>query len=54
VEGGEVRFPVHEVTVAGNLRAMFQGLQATGADVDERGAIRTGSVLLDRLTIAGS
>ncbi|MCU0937326.1 MAG: metalloprotease PmbA [Gammaproteobacteria bacterium] len=53
VEGGEVRFPVHEVTVAGNLRAMFQGLQATGADVDERGAIRTGSVLLDRLTIAG-
>ncbi len=54
VEGGEVRFPVHEVTVAGNLRTMFLGIQATGADVDERGAIRTGSVLLDRLTIAGS
>jgi PmbA protein len=54
VEDGEARFPVHEVTIAGNLRAMFQGIQAVGADVDERGRIRTGSVLLDALTVAGT
>jgi PmbA protein len=54
VEGGEIRFPVHEVTIAGNLRAMFRGIQAVGSDVDERGNIRTGSVLLDALTVAGT
>jgi PmbA protein len=54
VEGGEIRFPVHEVTIAGNLRQMYQGVRAIGSDVDERGAIRTGSVLLDEVTIAGN
>jgi PmbA protein len=54
VEGGEIRYPVHEVTIAGNLRQMYQGVRAMGSDVDERGAIRTGSVLLDEITIAGA
>jgi PmbA protein len=54
VEGGEIQYPVHEVTIAGNLRQMYQGVRAIGTDVDERGAIRTGSVLLDEITIAGA
>jgi PmbA protein len=54
VEGGEIQYPVHEVTIAGNLRQMYQGVRAIGSDVDERGAIRTGSVLLDEITIAGA
>jgi PmbA protein len=54
VEDGVIAYPVHEVTVAGNLRDMFQGVRALGADVDTHGAIRTGSVLIDEVTIAGS
>jgi len=53
VEGGAIAFPVHEVTIAGNLRDMFRGIVAVGTDVDTHGAIRTGSVLLDAMTIAG-
>lgn len=54
VEGGEIRYPVHEVTIAGNLRQMYQDVRAIGSDLDIRGAIRTGSVLLDQITIAGT
>ncbi len=53
VENGALAYPVHEVTVAGNLKDMFQGVQALGSDVDRLGAIHTGSVLLDEVTIAG-
>jgi len=53
VEGGAIAFPVHEVTIAGNLRDMFRGIVAVGTDVDTHGAIRTGSVLIDAMTIAG-
>jgi PmbA protein len=53
VEDGEVGFPVHEVTIAGNLREMFLGVAGIGSDVDRRGAIHTGSVLLEGMTIAG-
>jgi len=54
VEDGVIAYPVHEVTVAGNLREMFRGVRALGSDVDTHGAIRTGSVLIDEVTIAGS
>ena len=54
IEDGEIRFPVHEVTIAGNLRQMYQGVRAIGSDVDTRGAVLTGSVLLDEVTIAGN
>ena len=54
VEGGEIAYPVHEVTIAGNLRPMYQQVLALGDDVDTHGAIRTGSALVDGLTIAGS
>lgn len=53
VEGGEMRYPVHEITVAGNLRQMFMGLMEVGTDVDLRGNVRTGSILLEGMTIAG-
>jgi PmbA protein len=53
VEGGAIRFPVHEVTIAGNLRDMLRGIVAVGSDVDLRGGVRTGSVLVAEMTIAG-
>jgi len=54
VEGGEIRYPVDEITVAGNLKDMFMGIVAVGNDVDIRGNTRTGSVLIDRMMIAGA
>jgi PmbA protein len=45
---------VEEITIAGNLRRMFSGIQAIGADQDRRGNIRTGSVLIDTMTVAGA
>ena len=54
VEGGRIVHPVHEVTIAGNLRDMFQGIVAVGADVYTMGTKTVGSVLIDRMKIAGS
>ncbi len=53
VEGGAIRYPVEEITIAGNLRDMFRGIVAVGQDVDTRGNLRTGSILLAPLTVAG-
>ncbi|QTR55078.1 metalloprotease PmbA [Thiothrix unzii] len=53
VENGMIVHPVEEVTIAGNLKDMFKGIVAIGDDVDERGSIRTGSILIDKMTIAG-
>lgn len=53
VEGGEIAFPVEEITVAGNLRDMFMHIAAIGSDVDRRGNIHTGSILVDGMSIAG-
>jgi PmbA protein len=53
VENGEIQYPVAEVTVAGNLRAMFEGISAVGDDVDVRGGTRVGSILVQEMTIAG-
>ncbi len=54
VEGGEIQYPVDEITVAGNLKDMFMGIVAVGNDVDMRGNTRTGSVLIDRMMVAGA
>ncbi|MCE2572111.1 metalloprotease PmbA [Motilimonas eburnea] len=54
VENGEIAFPVHEVTIASNLKDMFMGIQAVGSDVDLRSSLRTGSVLIDNMKVAGS
>lgn len=53
VENGEIQFPVEEITIAGNLKRMFEGLLAVGNDCDFPGSTRTGSWLIDRMTIAG-
>jgi PmbA protein len=53
VEGGEIVHPVQEVTIAGNLRTMYSAIEAVGSDVDRRGAIQTGSVLIGRMMVAG-
>lgn len=53
VEGGEIQYPVEEITIAGNLKDMFLGLQAVGNDIDKRGNIRSGSILIERMTVAG-
>jgi PmbA protein len=46
-------YAVHEVTIAGNLKSMYRGVQALGSEVDRLGAIQSGPVLLDEMTIAG-
>lgn len=53
IENGVIQFPVEEITIAGNLRDMFANLIAVGNDVDTRSAIYSGSILLDKMTIAG-
>jgi len=53
VENGAIAYPVHEITIAGNLKDMYRNIVAVGSDVDTRGGIRTGSVLLEEMTIAG-
>jgi PmbA protein len=54
VENGEIQYPVHEVTIAGNLRELYPRIVAVGSDRDLRGGIRCGSLLVDEMTIAGS
>jgi len=54
VENGEIQFPVQEVTIAGNLRDMFRQVVAVGCDLERRGNICTGSVLIEKMTVAGS
>ena len=54
VENGRIQYPVTEITVAGNLKDMYRGILGIGTDVDRRGAVLTGSILIDRMTIAGS
>src|SRR5574342_456865 len=54
VEGGEIRHPVEEITIAGNLRDMFRSVVAIGSDVLTRGSRTCGSVLIDGMTIAGN
>ena len=54
VENGEIKYAVEEITIAANLKDMFNGIVEVGNDVDKRGNIRTGSILIDNMTIAGS
>lgn len=53
VENGEIAYPVEEITIAANLRDMYAGIEAIGSDVDPRSHILTGSILVDRMTVAG-
>jgi len=53
VEGGKIAYPVHEITIAGNLRDMFQQIVAVGADTYNMGTKTIGSVLIERMKVAG-
>lgn len=53
VENGAIQYPVEEITIAGNLKDMFRNIVAIGTDVERRGNYRTGSVLVERMTVAG-
>ena len=54
VENGQLEYPVEEVTIASNLRDMFNGIVEIGKDIDVRGSIRCGSILINNMTIAGT
>ncbi len=54
VENGELQYPVEEITVAGNLADMFKNITAIGNDIDTRGIVHCGSMLIENMTVAGS
>ncbi|PKG39645.1 metalloprotease PmbA [Psychromonas sp. Urea-02u-13] len=54
IENGVIAYPVHEVTIAGNLKEMFMGIEAIGSDVDARSSLKTGSILINKMKIAGA
>ncbi|KAA3654323.1 MAG: metalloprotease PmbA [Proteobacteria bacterium] len=54
VENGEIAYPVEEITIAGNLKEMLLGIEAVGSDVHRRGSKQTGSLLINRMTVAGT
>lgn len=53
VENGEIQYPVEEITIAGNLKDMFRGIAAVGNDVEVRGSKQCGSILIEKMTVAG-
>ena len=53
IENGEIKFPVEEITVAGNLKDMYRQVIQVGNDIDRRGNIQTGSILIENMMIAG-
>ncbi len=54
VENGEIQYPVEEITIAGNLKDMFHGIAAIGNDIVIHGSKQVGSILIDRMTVAGN
>jgi PmbA protein len=54
VERGRIAYPVHEITIAGNMKAMLKGIEAVGADAYNYGAKTVGSMLVNRMKVAGS
>jgi PmbA protein len=54
VENGQIAFPVEEITIAGNLKDMLQGIDAVGADAYNYGSKTVGSILVNRMKVAGS
>ena len=54
VENGKIQYPVHEITIAGNLKDMLMGIREIGSDVLVRGSKHCGSILVERMTVAGA
>ena len=53
VENGEIQYPVSEITIAGNLKDMFMGIEGIAGDIEQRGAVQTGSVLVNNMQVGG-
>lgn len=53
IENGKISYPVDGITIAGNLKSMFAAIEAVGSDIDTRSHVRTGSILVGRMTVAG-
>ncbi|ELJ8499576.1 metalloprotease PmbA [Vibrio cholerae] len=53
VENGEIKYPVSEITIAGNLKQMLQQIVAVGSDIETRSQIQTGSILIESMKVAG-
>ncbi|MEM5498627.1 metalloprotease PmbA [Paraglaciecola mesophila] len=53
VENGVIQYPVHEITIAGNLTDMLKNIVAVGSQIERRGSIQTGSILIDKMQVAG-
>jgi len=54
IENGQIQYPISEITIAGNLKDMFHKFIAVGDDVDTRGNVQTGSILVDGLVVGGN
>ncbi len=54
IEDGRIAYPVDGITIAGNLKRMFSAIEAVGDDIDPRSHIRSGSILVGRMTVAGT
>jgi PmbA protein len=54
VENGVIQYPVEEITIAGNMKIMFEQMIAIGTDTVIRGTRRTGSILIENMTVAGN
>ena len=54
VENGKISYPVSEVTIAGNLKDMFKNIIAVGSDFDLKGSIKTGSIIVEQMQVAGN
>ena len=54
VENGEIQYPVEEITIAGNLASMFKGIVDIGKDIERRSSKQVGSILIDKMTVAGN
>lgn len=54
VENGKIQYPVNEITIAGNLADMFMNIVGCGSDVDRRSNVQTGSILIEKMRVAGN
>ncbi len=54
VENGQIQYPVHEITIASNLKQMYRNMVAMGSDVDVRHSLAAGPVLFESMTVAGN
>jgi PmbA protein len=54
VENGEIQYPVEEITIAGNLKNMYQNIMAIGNDINNKSSVQTGSIFLEKMMIAGT